>query len=408
MNYLKDLNIIINESIKSVLPDKCIIEALKKINFSSGKTICIAIGKAAYYMAYTLNKHLKVDKGIVITKYGHLKDNIKGFELYEAGHPELDNNTLKATNRVLEITNNLKQDDNVIFLVSGGGSSLFENSDVDLKELIQINHQLLNSGADIKEINTVRKHLSNVKGGRFALHCLNAHIYQIVLSDVIGNDLSTIASGPCHKDDSTCLEAINILNKYDIKISDKAFNIIQKETPKEINNVTTFMGPSVKDLCNNAKDVTSKLGYKTYLISDCINGYVEDVAYDISNKAIQLLNETKEKCCLIMGGETLVKVKGNGKGGRNQELALRCAKYIQDKNILIASIGSDGSDGVTNAAGAYVCGDTINKLKELNINVDYVLNNNDSYHALKKLDQLIITGPTNTNVNDLIIALINN
>lgn len=406
MNRLEEINQIVTYSIKNVLPNKCISYAINGKDFSHTNNYALAIGKAAHQMAKELNSLINIKQGIIITKYGHNKGDIDNFKIYEAGHPILDKNSLMVTKKALEFVSNLNEDDKLIFLVSGGGSSLFEESDLSLDELININNQLLKSGANINEINTIRKRISNVKGGRFATK-VPCPIYQIVLSDVIGNDLDIIASGPAYKDTSTYQEALNVIHKYNLKLSQKALMLLNRDTPKDINNVETFVGASLKEFVEAAKDIAEQLGYQTKILSYTTQGYAKDVAKDLSSKAIQISNNTNEKTCLIMGGETTVKVFGDGLGGRCQEFALSCAKYIQDKNIVIFSFGSDGSDGPTDAAGGYVDGHTIKKLKELNINIDEVLNNNDSYHALKRIDQLIFTGPTGTNVNDLYIALIN-
>ena len=403
--YKEDIYKIIEYSLKEVLPDKAVVKALEGRDFSHGRIIAVAIGKAAYRMAYVLSRHIRVDKGIVITKYGHLKEALENFELYEAGHPLLDDNTIKATKRVLEITSDLKEDDQIIFLVSGGGSALFEDPLISLEELIGINDQLLKCGADIKEINTVRKHLSKVKGGRFAKHCAPAKVYQIVLSDVLGNRIDAIASGPSAADTSTSRDAFDIIRKYDLHLSDEALKMIEKETPKETDNVETFIGASVIDLCEAAKTCAQSLGYETLILDTQKEGFARDAGKELAEEAIKRLNN-KEKTCLIMGGETVVKIKGKGLGGRNQECALSAAEYIKNKNIAIVSIGSDGTDGPTDAAGGYVDGDTYDKLKELGIDIDAVLEDNDSYHALKRIDQLIFTGPTGTNINDLMIALL--
>ena len=408
MNTCKeDIYKIIDHSLKKVLPDEAVNKALTSKTFPEGRRFIIAIGKAAYRMAETASKAIGYDKGIIITKYGHLKGPLENFEMYEAGHPLLDENTLKATKRVLELTADLKKDDQIIFLVSGGGSALFEDPFISLEELIDVNDQLLKCGADIKEINTIRKHLSKVKGGRFALHCSPAHIYQIVLSDVLGNRLDAIASGPAAADTSTSEDAFSIIRKYDLHLSDEALKMIEKETPKETDNVETFIGASIVDLCEAAKECAQSLGYKTLILDTQKEGFAKDAGKDLAEKAVKVLNAAEEKTCLIMGGETIVRIKGKGLGGRNQECALSAAEYIRDKDIAIASIGSDGTDGPTDAAGGYVDGTTYSRLKDLGIDIHEVLEDNDSYHALKRIDQLVFTGPTGTNVNDLMIALIN-
>ena len=401
MNLKSDAKQIIEYSINQVKPNEAVRKALEGKTFSNGKKILVAIGKAAYEMAKSTVEIIDIDEGIVISKYGHIKSSIKNCEMYEAGHPISDENTFKATKRALEITENLSQEDTVIFLVSGGGSALFEDSYLSLEELQDINDQLLKSGASINEINTIRKRLSKVKGGKFALHCKPAHIFSIVLSDIINDPLDMIASGPAYGDSSSCQDALNIIDKYSLSLSDEAMKYINIETPKNIEDVETIISGSVKQLCLAAYNKAKQLGYKPIIIKDNEQG----IAKDVGKQLALLANKQEPGTCLIMGGETVVKITGNGKGGRNQELALSAARFIND-NVALFSLGSDGSDGPTDAAGGYIDKDVINKIKELNINIDSVLDNNDSYNTLKQVDGLIITGPTGTNVNDLMVALI--
>ncbi|MBR2577797.1 MAG: glycerate kinase [Erysipelotrichaceae bacterium] len=405
--YKEDIDQIITHSLKAVLPDQAVIKALEKERFSDGRIITVAIGKAAYRMAYILSQNIRTDKGIVITKYGHLGGKIEGFELYEAGHPLPDENTLKATKRALELTEDLKENDTVIFLVSGGGSALFEEPYIGLEELTDINGQLLRCGADIKEINVIRKRLSKVKGGRFAYHCLPAKVFQIVLSDVLGNRLDAIASGPAVADQSTCEDVMKIIGRYQLRLSPEAMRCIAMETPKTVSNCETFIGASVSELCKAAKDEAEELGYRTFILTENEEGFAKETGEKLAKKAIEISNGTKEKTCLILGGETVVKVTGKGKGGRNQELVLSAPRFIKDRDIAIASVGSDGTDGPTDAAGAWADGNTCHKMEELGIDIEETLLDNDSYHAFEKSGSLIITGPTGTNVNDLMFALIN-
>lgn len=401
MNDKKDALDIINYSIDKVLPDQAVKNALKNVTFNKGKVILVAIGKASYQMAKAAIETIKADTGIVISKYDHIKSKLSNLETYEAGHPISDNNTLIASKRALELTNNLSKDDTVLFLVSGGGSALFEDSDLSLNEIQDINNQLLKSGASIQEINTIRKRLSNVKGGKFALHCKPANIYQIVLSDIINDTLDMIASGPAAVDCSSTADALNIINKYNLQLSTKALELIKQETVKQIDNVNTVFAGNLKLLCEAAFEKAKQLGYKPIIIKTDESG----IAKEAGKQFALLANKQEANTCLIMGGETVVKITGNGLGGRNQEFALSAAKYIND-NVTLFSIGSDGTDGPTDAAGGYIDQSIKQKIKELSIDIDSVLNNNDSYHALKALDALIVTGPTGTNVNDLMVALI--
>ncbi|MBQ1910977.1 MAG: DUF4147 domain-containing protein, partial [Erysipelotrichaceae bacterium] len=343
---------------------------------------------------------------IVISKYDHILKPIEGIDCYEAGHPILDENGIRASEKVLELLSDLNEDDGVLFLLSGGASALFEVPLIGLEELQDINRQLLASGANIIEINTIRKRLSKVKGGRFGKLCAPAKVYAVVLSDILGDPLDMIGSGPAYPDSSTCKDALKIVEKYQLKISEKSLALLKEETPKILDNVETIITGSVKELTRAAMVQAKKLGYEPVLISEEIDGIAREEGKKFAGLAVQYLHKKQQPIALIQGGETIVKLTGKGLGGRNQEFALAAAEEIAGLPIAVFSVGSDGTDGPTDAAGAYVDGNTLSKLKEEKIDPDLVLQNNDSYHALKQIDALIITGPTGTNVNDLNVALI--
>ena len=395
----KDVRTIIDELIKRINPYDRTIDGLNSFGLNNGRNIIVSIGKAAWLMAKAASDTINIDIGVVITKYVHSQGEINNIKIFEAGHPIVDENSIIATEYALDITNNLNENDNVIFLVSGGGSALFEKPLIPLKELQDINNQLLKSGANINEINTIRKRLSMVKGGKFALHCLPAHIYAIILSDVLGNDLSSIASGPAAIE-ANGLNAIEIINKYSIKISEKVKEYLKQEPIKELNNVSNVVIGSVEQLCEHTKSICNRLGYESIVLTDNETSEAKLVGEKLASYALN----NKGKKAYIIGGETVVKVKRNGLGGRNTELALAAAKIIKNiDGVCLFSFGSDGTDGPTDAAGGYVDKETANI-----IDVDYYLENNDSYNALKKTDGLIITGPTGSNVNDVYVLLINN
>lgn len=390
------------------LPDYAVKKALKSLNLPKERLILVSIGKAAWQMANSAYAEFetKIDAGIVITKYGHSKGNISDFEIYEAGHPVPDQNGIDATNRALEITENLSCDDLVLFLVSGGGSALFESVDCTLDELRDLTSKLLACGAPINEINCIRKHISNVKGGRFAGHCMPANVFAIVLSDVLGDRLDTIASGPACADSTTVTDVKNILCKYNIKISDKIKELLIKETPKLIDNARYIVGGSVGELCNYAADEAKKLGYEPIILSDAVCCEAREAGSFLAS-VVRTHRNTLKKLAFICGGETIVHVNGNGMGGRNQEFALSAARDISGiDNAAIFAVGSDGTDGPTDAAGGYVDGNTWQKINSGGYCAEMLLDNNDSYNALKVSDGLIFTGPTGTNVNDLYVALI--
>ena len=397
---------IIKRAIHAVLPDEAVKRALKDRTFS-GRVILVAIGKAAYQMAKTARDMLgdQLDRGIVITKYDHVKDPIEGVECWEAGHPVPDENSFRATDRAIDLVEGLTDEDTVIFLVSGGGSALFEKPLIPGEELQDITSQLLKSGASITEMNTIRKRLSGVKGGKFAEICAPAHVYSIVLSDIIGDPLDMIASGPAYPDSTTCEEALEIAKKYELRMSDAAMECLHHESPKELHNVETVINGSVRELCLAAKAACEELGYETEILTDTLDCEAKDAGKWLAGIAIEHQG-TNHKLAFIAGGETVVHITGTGLGGRNQELALSAAEYIVGMNAAVFSVGSDGTDGPTDAAGGYVDGDTAAESLVKEIDIKDILNNNDSYHALEALGGLIFTGPTGTNVNDFACVLI--
>jgi glycerate 2-kinase len=412
MNIREDALTIIDEAIKTVYPENAVRKALE--HFETKRRIkALAIGKAAWRMAKAATETLKdrISDGIVITKYGHSMGDIEGFKILEAGHPIPDENTVKATERALDMAKDLGHHDLLLFLVSGGGSSLFElpAENVELGDLIHITDQLLKSGATISEINTVRKHLSRVKGGRFAEIVRPAEIFSLVLSDVLGDKLDAIASGPAYPASTTSQDALRIIRNYGIKLGSRVSSAMNNETPKSLENVETKIIGSVLMACEAAKTAAEKLGYNSMILTatlDCeareAGAFLAGIVREIVSRGRPL----KRPCAVILGGETVVQVKGNGLGGRNQELALSAARGIEGlHNIVIASAATDGTDGPTDAAGGMVDGETIMRLGEKGIDVEQALNNNDSYHALEVAGDLLNTGPTGTNVNDLIIVL---
>ena len=330
---------------------------------------------------------------------------IPGVACYEAGHPVPDQNSFIAASKALELVGSLTEKDTILFLLSGGGSALFEKPLVPGEELQDITKQLLACGADIVEMNTIRKRLSAVKGGKFARACAPANVFSIVLSDILGDPLDMIASGPAYPDSSTCEEALSIVKKYNLKLSDRAMELLHQETPKELNNVTTQINGSVRELCAAAASKCREMGYTPVLLTDQLSCEARD-AGRFMGSIIRTHATEGEKTAWIAGGETVVHLTGKGLGGRNQELALAAAPAIAGiSGAAVFSVGSDGTDGPTDAAGGYVDGDSLEALSEKGLSVSEVLAQNDAYHALKAVDGLIITGPTGTNVNDVAVAL---
>ncbi len=402
-----EADLIIRSGLSAVLPDEAVKRELKQFKPSSGKTILISVGKAAWRMAKAAADTLeRIDAGIVITKYDHTEGEIPGIVCYEAGHPIPDENGFHATDEVLKLTEDLKKDDTVLFLLSGGGSALFEKPLISGEELSDITGQLMACGADIVEINIIRKRLSAVKGGRFAKLCAPARVFSIVLSDIIGDPLDMIASGPAYPDTSTCEEAKEIVNRYGISLSKEAKKLLEEENPKELDNVETIITGSVSRLCRAVSDKCAELGYTPLILTDRLCCEAREAGSFLS-AVLKTHSEGGKNLAFIAGGETVVHLKGKGKGGRNQELALSAASGISGlDNVCLFSFGSDGTDGPTDAAGGYVDGRSKGRLEELGVSIPQALSENDSYEALSRIGGLIKTGPTGTNVNDVAIGLI--
>ena len=397
---------IAREAIAAVLPDAAVRRALGNMRFP-GRIWLVAAGKAAWQMARAAVECLdgRIEKGAVITKYGHVMGEIPRCDCYEAGHPVPDEQSFRATRAAMELVSGLGADDTVLFLLSGGGSALFESPLVDGAELQDITGQMLACGADIVEINTIRKRLSAVKGGRFAELCRPARVEAVVLSDILGDPLDMIASGPACPDSSTAKDARRVAEKYGLRMSAAARALLDVETPKALDNVRTQINGSVRELCAAAARVCERLGYRPALLTDRLHCQARE-AGSFLGSVLRTHAAQGEKLAFIAGGETVVKLTGHGKGGRNQELALAAAPDIAGLNGAVFSVGSDGTDGPTDAAGGYADGDTCRELAARGVEIDDVLRENDAYHALQMTGGLIITGPTGTNVNDVAVALI--
>ena len=404
-----DAKRIIDAALRDAMPGAAVRQALEKIEFNpEGKLIVISAGKAGWEMARAAVEALdgRIDSGVVITKYDHCKGELKLLELYEAGHPVPDENSYRATARALETVNGLNEKDNVLFLLSGGGSALFEQPLIPYDEMADVTRQLLACGASIVEMNTIRKRLSAVKGGRFALSCMPAHVYAVVLSDIIGDPLDMIASGPAYPDASTCEQAIRIVQTYGLKLSDEAMKLLQSETPKELSNVSTFITGSVRQLCRSAAETCRELGYEPIFLTASLSCEAREAGAFLASVARDH-QDTEKSLAFLCGGETVVHLTGKGLGGRNQEIALGAAEGLAGcRDTCVFSVGSDGTDGPTDAAGGIADEHTLAKLTAAGLDIRKVLADNDAYHALKAIDGLIMTGATGTNVNDLTVALI--
>ena len=401
----QDAEAIIRAAIAAVLPDEAVRRALKGRHFP-GRVLLVAAGKAAWQMARAAVEALgPVDAGVVVTKYGHVQGQLPGVACYEAGHPVPDENSFRATQAALDLVAGAKETDTVLFLLSGGGSALFEKPLIPGGELQDITQQLLACGAGIVEMNTIRKRLSAVKGGRFALACAPARVYSIVLSDILGDPLDMIASGPAVPDRSTCAQAQAIAETYGLRLSGAARACLQQETPKVLDNVETHITGSVRELCAAAAAACGQLGYQPVLLTDHLDCEAREAGRFLADIARTHAGRGQATAYLA-GGETVVRLTGHGLGGRNQELALAAAPGLAGLPAAVFSVGSDGTDGPTDAAGGYVDGDTAAALAARGLDAGAVLADNDAYHALQAVDGLIVTGPTGTNVNDVAVVLV--
>ena len=408
MTVRNDADKIMKAALNAALPDTAVKKALGELPAFSGRLILVAAGKAAWQMAAAAYKELgsRVDRGIVITKHGHAMGSIGDMLIREAGHPVPDADSYSSTQEAIDMVRSLTGEDLVLFLLSGGGSALFEKPLIPTEEMDDITRQLLACGADIVEINTLRKRLSAVKGGKFAQLCAPARVFSVVLSDILGDPLDMIASGPAHPDSSTAEQAKAILSKYKLQVSEKVHQLMDVETPKALDNVTTKITGSVRQLCAAASETAAALGYEPVVLSASLRCEAREAGSFLASIA-QYHENTDKSIAFIAGGETVVHLTGHGKGGRNQEIALAAAKDIAGmRDTVVFSLGSDGTDGPTDAAGGIVSGETAAVLAAKGISIDAVLQDNDAYHALKAADGLIFTGPTGTNVNDLTCLLI--
>lgn len=355
----------------------------------------IGAGKVSGEMAYQLEKILgdRITAGIVICNKAKKTKTIK----VKCGtHPIVSLKNVKITKKILQMAENAQKNDLVICLISGGGSALLENPNISLGGLIEINKKLLLSGASIDEINIIRKHLSKTKGGKLTQKICPATQITLIFSDVPGNDLGVIASGPTVLDKSTKYQAKKIAKKYNL------LKVKFTETPKEggiFKKTDNILLLTNKTFLRASEEVAKKLGYKTKIYSDSLTCEAKK-----AGKKLAELSKKQEKNSIILaGGETPVIVRGKGRGGRCTELALAALKYLTE-NVTLCAFASDGQDN-TDAAGAIVDENTIKRAKQLKLDINKYLKNNDSYTFFQKTEGLIFTGPTGTNVSDLFLMI---
>jgi glycerate 2-kinase len=385
----------------------------------------VGAGKATSPMAQAVEDicgHY-ITEGAISVKYGYTAD-LKKIEVLEAAHPIPDKAGRENAEKIVNLLEQATEKDLVICLISGGGSALLPlpPEGITLEQKGETTNLLLKSGASIHEINSVRKHLSQVKGGHLAKKAFPATVINLMISDVVGDNMDVIASGPFVADNSTFQDAVDTLKKYKIydRVPEEVRNHLDHgtegrgdETPEKdspiFKNVANLIVSSNIIACKSAAAAAQNHGYNTLILSSLIEGDTAASAHFHSAIAREILlsgNPIKKPACIISGGETTVEVTGEGLGGRNMEFAMQSIKEIENLPVLAASIGTDGTDGPTDAAGAYADGDTMKKSLQLNLDLKEYMKNNDSYHFFDKVGNLIKTGPTNTNVMDIRIVLI--
>ncbi|MBI5598433.1 MAG: glycerate kinase [Deltaproteobacteria bacterium] len=416
----------VNASIK--LNSKTLrISSLSSIDLKKTKRIfVIGAGKAAPAMALAIEDAIGplIADGCIVTKYGHGRP-LRYIRVIEAGHPVPDSKGLAGSRELLSIAEGSGSGDLVICLLSGGASALLPAPapGLTLKDEQRTTELLLKSGASINEMNAVRKHLSLIKGGLLARAAYPARVLSLIVSDVVGDDLSAIASGPTAPDPSTYLDAVSILKKYGLaskvppavikRLKDGAKGRLE-ETPKPgeeiFRRVDNFIVANNSSALEAARAKAESLGYNAIILSSTITGSVREAAGFLSSIALEVKktgNPVERPACILMGGEPTIKVSGKGKGGRMQEFALESALRLKgEKGITVLAGGTDGTDGPTDAAGALVDSDTISRAGKMGLDAQNFLRSNDSHNFFKKAGGLLVTGPTGTNVMDVMMAIL--
>ena len=382
----------------------------KNLPALQGRVIGLGIGKAAIPMMDALVERVPLASGLAVTKFAP-RGISRAYTVIEGGHPIPDERSLYAGEKVLEFVSSLHEDDTLVCLISGGGSALVTAPDVPLEDLQILTSLLLSSGARVDEINTLRRQLDRVKGGGVA-HATKARIISLILSDVIGNPLEAIASGPTFADPTTSEDAISILKKYGLEeqvpnsilaalLNNRKLSAENSvRSAKEVQNI--IIGDN--ELATRAAwKQAEREGFHGEVIINNLQLEAREVGLMLAQKLRDELNQQPRPFCLIAGGETTVTISGNGKGGRNQELALSAVNELRGlQNVMLISLATDGDDGPTDAAGAVVTGESAQRAETLGLDAAAHLSRNDAYPFFQALGDLLMTGPTGTNVNDLI------
>lgn len=401
------------KSVKSVVKTNKIILSDEEINIKDFNNIyVVGFGKASVGMAQAVSDSINISKGIVVTN--NKDDFVKNekIETIIGSHPIPDKNCIIAADKIINLIDKCKKDDLLIVLISGGGSALLCKPRISLKNLQITTDLLLKSGTNIKEINTIRKHLSYVKGGQLIKHA-KCKVVSLIISDIIGDPIEFISSGPTSPDSTTFLNAKEILEKYHLlnKIPQEVKIILNRgikneisETPKKneriFKNVTNHIIANNRLACISAEKKAKELEYKTMLLTTHLDGEAKEIGKFLINK-VNNYNQKNEKILFIFGGETTVTIKGDGIGGRNQEMVLSSIKDISEKNIVFTSFATDGIDGIGDSAGAIADNYSYQRALQRNLNPIDFLEDNNSYNFFKELSDLLKTGSTGTNVMDI-------
>lgn len=435
-NMRNDAYLIMSEAISAVDPSSCVYRAVKKeddtivINSTSyelskyERIFAIAFGKAATSMSKAIEDILgdSLTSGIAVTKHGFAAP-LRKMTVYEAGHPIPDDNSIAAGKTIYSFLEGTGPKDLIIFLISGGGSSLitYPRKGVSVTDVVKLTDGLMRSGATIDELNTIRKHLCLIKGGGLAKIAYPSESISLILSDVVGDPLDVIASGPTVPDRSSFADFSEIVERYNLSLSPAVAGLLEdglegviEETPKA--GASVFEKTSHHLVGNNAlalleaKSKASELGYNTMLLTSSIIGEAREAGKFFA--AIAREERLREDplplpACILAGGETTVTMKGKGPGGRCQEMALSFGIEVSGlEGVLLLAAGTDGNDGTTDSAGAFADGDTVRKGKDLQIDARHELYKNNSHYYFSETDDLFVTGPTGTNVMDIYIILV--
>jgi len=407
-----------SSAVTAVSAKKCLPPYLPQLS-TKGRTVVIGAGKAAAAMAHVVEESWQGEiSGLVVTRYGH-GVNCNRIEVVNAAHPVPDEAGQHATRRIMQMVQGLTENDLVLCLISGGGSALLAlpAEGITLGQKQALNKALLRSGATISEMNCVRKHLSAIKGGRLALACAPARVVTLLISDVPGDDPSIIASGPTFPDSTTCEDALEILRKYHIEVTDSVRQHLESglgETPKpgdaRFSRNANYVIATAQDALEAAAKKARAAGITPHIISDLIEGEARDcgmVHAAIAKQVARRGQPFSKPCLLLSGGETTVTVRGNGRGGRNTEFLLSLVVSLDGyPGIHAIACDTDGIDGTEDSAGAYSAPDTLARAESLKLGVRAMMENNDSYSFFSALGDLVMSGPTRTNVNDFRAILI--